>query len=135
MPLPVDSPRGRTVTKVEPMRTRETPDSGAQATRHVFAEGAAAVHIDEGGMVVGVEALDGTKSAPKSISPISLRELLVAESVEPALDDVRQVFATGSARFVSWTVAENGTPRLHAGWLYPDGEHVVGVLRCFENPD
>jgi hypothetical protein len=126
---------GQTVTKVEPMRTRETPESGAQDTRHVFAEGAAALHIDGAGMVVGIDPLDGTKLDPTSISPIPLKELLLAESVEPALDDVRQVLATGTARFVSWEVVENGTSRLHAGWLYPEGEHVVGVLRCFEHPD
>lgn len=100
----------------------------------MFAEGAAALHIDEAGMVVAVDPLDGTPSAPKDTPPIPLHTLLLPESVESALEDVREVLATGTARFVSWRVAENGASRLHAGWLYPEDGLVVGVLRCFDAP-
>ncbi|MEJ2187096.1 MAG: hypothetical protein P8Z36_14365 [Gemmatimonadota bacterium] len=116
------------------MRTVESPGSGAQANGNVFAEGAAALHIDGTGMVVGVDPLDGTPGRPNRIAPIALRELLHAKSVASALEDVRQVLATGSARFVSWNVAQNGASRLYAGWLYPEDGEVVGVLRCFESP-
>jgi hypothetical protein len=116
------------------MRTVETPGPGTQGNGRVFAGGAAALHIDGSGMVVGVDPLDGTPPTAKRISPIPLRTLLLPESVESALEDVQQVLATSSARFVSWNVIEDGTSRLHAGWLYPEGEQVVGVLRCFEPP-
>ncbi len=116
------------------MRTVDSPAPGTQGQAHIFAEGAAALHIDEAGTVVAVDRLDGTPSAPNRLSPIPLRQLLVAESAEPALEDVRRVLATGSARFVSWKVAVNGEGRLHAGWLYPEDGQVVGVLRCFDPP-
>lgn len=116
------------------MGTVDSPEPGTQGKTHVFADGAAALHIDGAGMIVAVEALDGTPSRRNGISPIPLRTLLVADCVDSALDDVRQVLATGNARFVSWNVAENGASRLHAGWLYPEDDQVVGVLRCFETP-